>query len=135
MNYLITATSPFLLLSISMTTSAIAVTSKCSTVIAQSKSAISNLTRFDISKLSKYDGIPPKGKTQHLTIISSVVQESIQLKMAKTIITSCPKIGSVRFVANGTDDQNVYGLLNDKVQIFKCTGMENPDKWGEYACS
>jgi hypothetical protein len=87
MNYL-TATSPFLLLSISMITSAIAVPSKCSTVIAQSKSAISNLTRFDISKLSKYDGIPPKGKTQHLTIISSVVQESIQLKMAKTIITS-----------------------------------------------
>jgi hypothetical protein len=109
--------------------------SKCSTVIAQSKSALSNLTRFDISKLSKYDGIPPKGRTQHLVIISSSIQESIQLKMAKTIITSCPKIGSVRFVVNGTDDQSVYGLFNDKVQIFKCTGMENPNKWGEYACS
>lgn len=135
MKYIIAAILPLLSLSINLFTPAIALPSKCSTVLAQSKSSLTNVTRFKISKLGKYDGIPPRGRTQHLTIIFSDIQELTSLAMARRIITNCPKIGSVRFVGNGSDDQSVYGLLNGKVQIFKCTGMENPNKWGEYACS
>jgi hypothetical protein len=109
--------------------------SQCSTVLEQSKSVLTNITRFEISKLSKYDGISPQGKTQHLTIISSGIQGSTSLAMSTKIIASCPKIGSVRFVVNGTDDQSVYGLLNGKVQIFKCRNIEKPYKWGQYPCS
>jgi hypothetical protein len=108
---------------------------QCSPVLAQIKSNLTNVTRFETSNLDKYDGTPPRGRTQSLTIISAGIQESRSLAMAKKIIASCPKIGSVRFVINGSDEQNVYGLLNGKVQIFKCTGMENPNKWGEYSCT
>ena len=135
MKYPIAIALPFLLLSISFTSSAIAVPSKCSSVLAQSKSSLTKITRFETANLDKYDGIPPRGRTQSLTIISSGIQELAPLAMAKSIIASCPKIGSVRFVVNGTDDQSVYGLLNGKVQLFKCMGMDNPNKWGEYACS
>jgi hypothetical protein len=110
--------------------------SNCSAVLAQSKSSLTNITRFKVSKLGKYDGIPPKGRTQNLYITSSGIRgELTPLTMAKRIISSCLEIGSVRFVANGTDDQSVYGLLNGKVQIFRCTGIDNPNRWGEYACS
>jgi hypothetical protein len=109
--------------------------SQCSTVLKDIKSSIANVTRFEISKLSEYDGIPPKGRTQHLTIISSGIQGSASLAMSTKIVASCPKIGSTRFVINGTDEQSVYGLLNGKVQIFKCRSTENPSKWGQYVCS
>ena len=92
-------------------------------------------TKLRNLKSSKHDGISPRGRTQSLTIISSGIRDSTPLAIAKTIVSNCPRIGSVRFVANGTDDQSVYGLLNGKVQLFKCTGINKPNKWGEYACS
>ncbi len=135
MKYLLTATLLFLPLSIDLSRSAMARPSKCSTVLARSKSSLAKVTRFKISNFDKYDGIPPKGRTQHLSIIFRGIHQSTELAMATKIIAGCPQIGSVRFVIDGTDDQSVYGLLNGKVRMFKCKDMDSTNKWGEYACS
>jgi hypothetical protein len=135
MKYLIAAILPFVSLSISFSMPVIAAPSKCSTTLSKSKSSMPNITRFDVSNLDKSDGIPPRGRTQHLNIISFRLKDSKELSMAKKVIADCPKIGMVRFVSNGSDEQSVYGLLNGKVQLFKCVGMESTNKWGEYACS
>ena len=108
--------------------------SKCSAILVQSQSSLTNVTRFDISEISQDDGIPPKGRTQYLTIISSGVRDLTSLAMTKKIVNNCQKIGFVRFVVNGTDDQSVYGLLGGKVQLFKCIEMDRTPKWGEYTC-
>ncbi len=55
--------------------------------------------------------------------------------MTKRIIASCPKVGSVSFITNGTDEEDRYGLLSGKVQTFKCKDITEPISWGEYGCS
>jgi hypothetical protein len=115
---------------------AVTASSKCSTVLAQSKSAINKVSSFRTFNIQeKDDGIPPRGRSQHLNIIRGLRQEVKEAAMAKRIITSCPKIGSVSFITNGTDEEDRYGLLNGKIQAFQCRDITEPISWGEYGCS
>lgn len=132
MKYLV-ATLPFLLMSINLPTALAATPSKCSNVLAQSKSALSKVDTFRISAINKYEGRPPSGRSQHLHIIRGQGL-STEAAMAKKIIANCPKIGSISFITNGTDEESRYGWLNGKVQPFKCKDITETVKWGEYGC-
>jgi hypothetical protein len=105
--------------------------SQCSNVLEQSKSKLTNVTKFQIT----YKGIVPEGKIQDLMIMSSGVKKSTSLAMSTTIITSCPKIGIVRFVNNVTYDVRLYALSNGNVQLFECKQIEGQYKWRQYICS
>jgi hypothetical protein len=136
MQYLLVATTLFLSPLLNPFVPVAAAPAKCSQVLAQSKAALTDVQAFKTIKYNQYDGIPPKGRTQHLAIVMG--ERSSELAMTKRIIASCPKIGSVSFIMNGTDDQNRYGLLNGKVQAFKCQTAGDTDttiKWGQYGCS
>jgi hypothetical protein len=114
----------------------VAASSKCSTVLAQSKSAINKVHSFTIYKIQEQnDGVPPQGRSQHLNIVRGLRQEVKEAAMAKKIIANCSRIGSVSFITNGTDEEDRYGLLNGKVQTFKCKDITEPISWGEYGCA
>jgi hypothetical protein len=115
---------------------AVAAPSKCSTVLAQTKSSLNkfySLRTFGIEE--KNDGIPPNGRSQHLIFIRGLRAPVKEANMTKRIIASCPKVGSVSFITNGTDEEDRYGLLNGKVQTFKCKDISEPISWGEYGCA
>jgi hypothetical protein len=135
MKYLLPLALAFSWLPVNLS-AAVAAPSKCSTVLAQSKSAINKVHSFRTYQIQeKDDGIPPRGRSQHLNIVRGLRQEGKEALMAKKIIANCPKIGSVSFITNGTDEEDKYGLLNGKVQTFKCKDIAEPISWGEYGCS
>jgi hypothetical protein len=107
--------------------------SKCSTVLAQSKLALNKVDTFRISKINQSEGSPPSGRSQHLHIIRGQGLTT-EAAMAKKIIANCPKIGSISFITNGTDEEDRYGWLNGKVRRFKCKDITETVKWGEYGC-
>jgi hypothetical protein len=135
MKYLLVAAITFSLLPINISTST-AAPNKCSTVLAQSKAALNKVSSFKIYAIQQqYDGVPPQGRSQHLNIVRGLRQEGKEAAMAKKIINNCPKIGSVSVITNGTDEEDRYGLLNGKVQTFKCKDTSETISWGEYGCS
>jgi hypothetical protein len=133
MKYLISVTGLLLAMPMNLPIAVAAAPSKCSTVLAQSKSALNKVNTFRISKIEQYEGRPPIGRSQHLHIIRGQ-RLTTEATMAKKIIANCPKIGSISFVTNGTDEEDRYGWLNGKVQPFKCKNIDEPVKWGEYGC-
>jgi hypothetical protein len=134
MKYLLAATLPVSSLLLNVSTPVAAAPAKCSRVLSQSKAELTNVQAFRTIKYDQYDGIPPRGRTMHLAI-GIGERPSNELLISKRIITSCPQIGSISFIMNGTDDQNRYGLLNGKVQAFKCQAPGATSKWGTYSCS
>jgi hypothetical protein len=82
----------------------------------------------------EYNGRPPQDRTQHL-IFTMGERGKSELQMATQIIRNCPQIGSVSFIINQTDDETRYGLLNGKVQPFKCKDIDETIQWGEYGCT
>jgi hypothetical protein len=133
MKYLLPLVLAFFWLPVNISAAA---SSKCSMVLSQSKSAINKVHSFRTYQIQeKNDGIPPQGRSQHLNIVRGLRQEVKEAVMAKKIIANCPKIGSVSFITNGTDEEDRYGLLNGKVQTFKCKDISEPISWGEYGCS
>jgi hypothetical protein len=133
MKYLISVTGLLLSMSMNLPTTVAAAPSKCSIVLAQSKLALNKVDTFQISKINQYEGRPPSGRSQHLHIIRGQ-RLNTEAAMAKKIIANCPKVGSISFITNGTDEEDRYGLLNGKVQPFKCKNTDEPVKWGEYGC-
>jgi hypothetical protein len=116
--------------------SSLAAPSRCSTVLTQTKSSLNkfySLRTFNIEE--KSDGIPPQGRSQQLVFIRGLRAPVKEATMAKKIIANCAKVGSVSFITNGTDEEDRYGLLNGKVQTFKCKDIAEPISWGEYGCS
>jgi hypothetical protein len=114
----------------------VAAPSKCSMVLAQTKSALNKFHSFRTFAIQeKYDGIPPQGRSEHLVFVRGLRAPVKEATITKKIITSCPKVGSVSFITNGTDEEDRYGLLNAKVQSFQCKAPEEPAVWGKYGCS
>ncbi len=133
MKYSVAVILPFLLMPINLSAVAAATPSKCSNVLTQSKSSLNKVDTFRISKINQYEGHPPSGRSQHLHVIRGQ-RLTTEVAMAKKIIANCPKIGSISFITNGTDEEDRYGWLNGKVQPFKCKDIAETVKWGEYGC-
>lgn len=108
---------------------------KCSAVMAQVKATLPQVKRFSVGRIeTKYDGTPPQGRSQYASIIFMGERSPNEAIMAQKIIANCRQIATVSFILDGTDDERRYGLLNGKVQPFKCKDITEKVRWGEFGC-
>jgi hypothetical protein len=117
---------------------ATAQSSQCNRTLQAAKSQLTNIQKFQTTKLNSSGQPRPKGRSQELNIIvnSDKIMNNgkIQLTMTKKIVANCSQIGLVTFNQYQTDWVNMYGLLKGKVQAFSCKDLEDRIKWGEYVC-
>jgi hypothetical protein len=135
MKYFLATILAFSCLPVNLSAS-VAAPSRCSAVLAQTQSALNKFHSFKIFKIDeKNEGISPPGRSEHFVFVRGLRTPVKEVAIAKKIITSCPKVGSVSFITNGTDEEDRYGLLNGKVQSFQCKAPEETAVWGKYGCS